>query len=243
MHWLLGASFLVAFGTWLRRLLGSHSPRPIRSTGLVALQGNLQAIYNLIVQEVETHAAILGISLNDAFEERDSNRHEISWRLVRLSLGEWNRLSDLLISLLRTLSKYLPSANAVVPGHRMSPENFKLRDIVDHVRLYEFLDPLVFSSKRRFLLQIRLLQKAAANLTGEFRRTCRYGEQTQDPSPEVWSRLDFCFHDFDLIAKEILLSLRALLACLPTEAAEGLGADLHLLLQQISRVAVSSPHG
>jgi hypothetical protein len=241
MHWFLGASVLVTIGALLRHVLGLNTPRSPQFKGLVALRPELYAVYHPVAREMETHAAILGISLNDAFEERDSNRHEISWRLVRLSLGEWNRLSDLLIGLLRTLSNYLPRATAVVPVRRMIPENFNSRDVIDHVRLYEFLDQLVFSSKRRFLLQLRLLLRATATLTGEFRRTCRYGEQTLDPSSEVWSRLDVYFHDFDLIAKETLLCLRALLACLPPDTCQDLSADLQALLHQVTRVAVTSP--
>lgn len=242
MYWVLGASALLTLGAFLRQLLGLNHRPPAPSKGRVRLRPELDVAYQAIEQEIETHTAILGISLNDAFEERDSNRHEISWRLVRLSVGEWKRLSDLLIELLHSLSKYLPRATGVVAARRMVPGNFKSPDMVDHVRLYEFLEQLVFSSKLRFVLQLRLLQKATATLTAEFRRTCRYGEQTHDPSPEVWSRLDVYFHDFDVIAKETLLALRALLACLPDAALQELRVDIQVLPQQVSRAVTSTPH-
>ena len=173
MYWVLGASALLTIGTFLRRLLGGAYPPAIQFRRLVPLRPELNAVYQPIEQEIDTHAALLRIPLNDAFEERDLNRHEIAWRLVRLSVGEWKRLSDLLIGLLQALSKSLPLASGVVAARRMVPGNFKSTAMVDHIRLYDFLEQLVFSSKLRFKLQLRLLQKATATLTAEFRRTCR----------------------------------------------------------------------
>ncbi len=206
--------------------------------GMVPLSPDLEAIYRPVALEAETQAAILGIALNDAFDERDAQHAELAWRLVQLSAGEWDRLGELVTDLLEVLSKGLATAPTVVPARTPGSDLFKSRVVIDHVRLHELLDQLVFSSRRRFQLQIRLLRGAAATLTTEFRRTYRYGERTRDCSPEVWTRLDLYFHDLDLIAKQALLALRALLACLPPKAGEALAVDLRALLQR--RVQVST---
>lgn len=232
MKWVLGGLVLLGIGALLRRLLRMAPSAAPRLSGLIPLRPELHAVYHPVAQEVETQAAILGISLNDAFEERDASRHDMAWHMIRLSAGEWDRLAEIVTALLNALAKYLTSARVVVPVRSIVADRFKSRVMIDYVRMHELLDQLVFSSKLRFQLQIRLLRRAAAALTGEFRHTYRYAERSEDRSPEVWSRFDLYFHDFDLIAKETLLAFRALVACLSPEAIPDLSADLHTLVQR-----------
>src|SRR5208337_4427861 len=119
---------------------------------------------------------------------------------------------------------------------------FKSRPVIDNVGLYEFLDQVLFRSKHRFSLQLRLLLRSTAVLSKEFRRACREGERTLDSSEELWTRLDYYFHDFDLIAKETLLAFRTLLACQPPEGLQELALDLQTLLERGTRVSVSLSH-
>jgi hypothetical protein len=109
--------------------------------------------------------------------------------------------------------------------------------MIDYVRTHELLEQLVFRSKLRFQLQLRMLRRAAETLSMEFRRAYRYADRTQDRPPELWNRLDFYFHDFDLIAKETLLSFRTLLLHLPHSSLPGFAADLRSLLQRGVRSA------
>lgn len=238
MSWLLGAIALLVVGLGLRLLLWSPAPRGPHSRGMVPLTPERVTLYNPVALEAETQAAILGISLNDAFNERDAQHADMAWRLVQLSAAEWDRLAELVMGLLEVLSRGMATARTVVPARTPGADLFKSRVVIDNVRLHELLDQLVFSSRRRFQLQIHLLRSGVTSLTTEFRRTYRYGERTRDCSPEVWTRLDLYFHDLDLLTKQTLLSLRALLACMPDEALRVVGVDLRALLQR--RVHVSS---
>ena len=174
---------------------------------------------------------MLGISLNDAFEERGAGRHDMAWRMIRLSAAEWDGMAKIAAGLLDALAKYLPGAQVVVTPRSIHAHRFKSRPMVDYVRMHELLDQLVFSSRRRYQLQLRLLRRAAEIVTGEFRHTYRYAERTDDRSPEVWSQIDLYFHDFDLIAKEALLAFRALLACLPLSFLPKFSLELNALLR------------
>src|SRR5438552_8293665 len=84
MEWVFGGLVLVAFGAVLRRVLRLNSDGP-KPSGPAPLGSARDAIYRPIALELETQAAILGISLNDAFEERDSGRAVTAQRLVCLS--------------------------------------------------------------------------------------------------------------------------------------------------------------
>ena len=237
---MLGVLILVMVGALLYRAFRLGSPSVPRIKGLVHLRPDLHAVYHPVAQEVERQTAMLAVSLNDAFDERDVGRHDMAWRMVGLSASEWGRVAELVTALLNTLSAFVTSAHAVVPVRAVAVDEFKSRVMIDHSRMHELLDKLLYSSQRRFQLQIRLLLGATATLTAEFRRTRRYGEHTQDPSPEVWSRLDHYFHDFDLVAKEALLAFRGLLVCLPPEAISELTAELRTLVPRGARTSVTT---
>ena len=190
-----------------------------------------QAVYDGFAAEVEARIAMLGISLNDAFEERDAGRRDMAWRMVRLSASEWDGMEKIITGLLNTLTKHLPNAQVVVTPRSIHAHRFKSKPMVDFVRMHELLDQLVFSSRRRYQLQLRLLRRAAEIVTGEFRRTYRQAERTDDRSAEVWSQIDLYFHDFDIIAKEALLAFRAFLACLPLSVLPKFSLDLNALLR------------
>ncbi len=226
MAWVVGGLILLVIGAALRSLLRLGRQTKGRPTGFAPLDSEREAIYQPIALEIETQAAILGISLNDAFEERDSGHHDVAWRLVRLSVAEWNRLAELVTTLLKAAAKHLPRAHVVIPAHGIAAHRFKSPTMIEYVRMHELLDQLVFNSRLRFQLHLRVLRRASETLTAEFRRAYRYAERTEDRPEELWKRLDLYFHDFDLVAKEALLAFRALLICLPNPALADFGADV-----------------
>lgn len=232
MKWIMAFLVLGGVGLALRRLLRLNIDRSRSAGRLPPLSEDRVSIYQPIVLEIETQSAILGISLNDAFEERDAGNSEIAWRLVRLSMSEWDRLAEIVTLLLSHMTKHLGAAKIVVPTRTMGAHHFRSRVMVDYVRMHELLDQLVFQSRLRFQLHLRVLRRAVETLSAEFRRSYRYAERTGDRPPELWSRLDHYFHDLDLVAKEALLAFRALLACLPHSALPAVGADLQTMLRR-----------
>ena len=226
MDWAIGALVLIIVGAALSRILRPSPQSTVRSKALAPLGADRGSIYQPIAMEIETQAAILGISLNDAFEERDSGHYEIAWRLVDLSAGEWDRLEEILTDLLRTVTSHMPSAHEVVPTRSMVANRFKSGAMIDYVRLHEVLDQLVFGSRLRFQLHVRVLRKAAETLTTEFHRTFGQAERAGECPEELWKRFDLYFHDFDLVAKEALLAFHAFLLFLPDSALADIAADL-----------------
>ena len=242
MQWLVAGLILTVVAWSLRRMLHMNGRGKAPAGGWEYLREDVQSIYQPVAQEIETQTAILGITLNEAFGEREAARHEMAWHVVRLALGEWERLRGLVVGLQDLLVKFLPATQGIVVMRRVAVGHFKSRAAIDNVALYEFLDQVLFSSKHRFALQLRLLFRTSALLTKEFRRTCRQGERTLDSSGELWTRLDYYFHDFDLITKETLLAFRALLACQSPKAARELALDLQTLLERGTRVSISLSH-
>jgi hypothetical protein len=230
MSWLEGLLILAVVGFLLRRVLWTKLPKQHTPAGLAPLGSERRAVYDGFAPEVEARIAMLGISLNDAFEERDAGRYDIAWRMVRLSAAEWYGVEKIIAGLLNTLTKHLPEAQFVVTPRSIHAHRFLSKSMVDYVRMHELLDQLVFSSQRRFQLQLRLLRRAAEIVTGEFRRAYRQAERISDRSAEVWSEIDLDFHDFDLITKEAVLAFRALLASLPPSALPKLSFDLNAVL-------------
>jgi len=225
MEWVFGGLVLVAFGAVLRRVLrmNSDGPKPL---GPVPLGLAREAIYRPIALELETQAAILGISLNDAFEERDSGRSDNAWCLVHLSTSEWGRLAEIVVALLNTVNEYMPLARVAVPVRSLATQRFKSRIMIELMRTHELVQQLVFRSKLRFQLHIRTLRRAAETVTADFRHEYHAAEDAGNQSPDLWRLLDLEAHDFDLITKETLLAFRAFLPCLRDSDLAGFAAEI-----------------
>jgi hypothetical protein len=240
MQWVGGVLVLATVAVLLRRALRMGGRRAkVRARAQESLRADLQAIYAPVEQEVFARITILGITLNDAFGERQANRHEMAWHIVRLAMGEWERLTELIVGLQDLITKFLPGSIGVVPARRIAVNHFKSLTMKDYVGLYEFLDQILFRSKLRFALQLRLLSHGSAALGKEFSRACRDGSLSYDSSDELWCRLDYYFHDFDLVCKETLLAFRTLLVCQSSQGAQVLALDLIDLLDRGMRVSVS----
>ena len=231
MRWVVGALILAAVGYLLRRLLWEELPKQHVPSGLAPLGTARRVVYDGFAPEIEARVAMLGISLNDAFEERNGGRFDIAWRMVRLSASEWYSVEKILTGLLTTLAKHLPKAQYMVTPRNIHAHHFLSRSMVDYVRVHELLDQFVFNSHRRYQLQLRLLSRAVAIVTEEFQRTYRHAQRVGDTSKEAWTEIDLDFHDFDLIAKEAVLAFQALLTCLPPDVLPKLSADLESLLR------------
>ena len=243
MSWALGLLMLAGTGYLLRRVLRMGSRAAGHQAGLPPLHPQLQSVYYPMAREVETCATILGITLNDAFEERSACHHDMAWRMVGLSAREWDHLAEIVKALLNTLGKYAANATVVVPARRLARKRFKSRVMIDFLRMPELLDLVVLRSRLRFQLQIRFLRRSAEVLTVAFRDTYRYMERTGDQSPEFWTRLDVYSYDFDLIAKETLLAFRALLICLSPQDLPNLSGELTRLLHEgVSKRPVPANH-
>ena len=232
MSWVIGAAgvvFLLIFGSVLRQLFFGGATGGT-SCGWVRLTAERECIYQPIALEIETQASILGVSLNDALEERDLGKQEIARRLVGLADCEWVRLAQLASGLLNALGKYMPTARVVVPVRNIAAHHFKSPAMVDYARMHEVLDQFVFRYKLRFQLHMRVLRRAMEALTVEFGQTYRSVLGAGGGADGVWKHLDLCFHDFDLITKEVLLAFRAFLTSLPDEELQALATDLNALI-------------
>jgi len=242
MRWVVGALILSAVGYMLRRLLWKELPKQHVPSGLAPLGTARRAVYDGFAPEIEARVAMLGISLNDAFEERNAGRFDIAWRMVRLSVSEWYGVEKILSGLLNTLSKHLPKARYVVTPRNIHAHRFLSKSMVDYVRVHELLDQFVFSSQGRYQLQLRLLNRAVEIVTEEFRSAYHQAQRAGDSSPEIWTEIDLDFHDFDLIAKEAVLAFRALLTSLPPAALPQLAHDLESLLRGRVRARPAPAH-
>jgi hypothetical protein len=228
----IGGLTLVVAAWLIRRVLRMDANHRGRHAAYVPLTPERQAIYTPISMEVETQVVMLSILLNDAIEERDSAHPEIAWRLVTLSSTGWDRVAEIITTLLDTLQKNISQTRAAVPYRGMVARRYKSQCMIDYLRMHELLDQLVFRSRMRFHLQVHTLRKATATLSMEFHRAYGYGDRSEDRPPELWRRLDIYAHDFDLVSKEALMAFRAFLICLPHSALKTVRADLEPALRR-----------
>jgi len=235
MSWLWEGGVLVAVGVLVRRALRMGMPKPEMCNGLTVLNCSQSRLFNHMLRDLEIETAILGVALNDAMEERDAGNAEIAWRLVMLGASEWDRLAATVVVLLNQISRYLPVSRLDSPVRRMHPDRFKSKSMIDYVRLHEILPQFVFHSKLRFQLHLRVLRRAVETLNTEFRLLHRTAERSAVRPLDLWGRLDFYFHDLDLLTKEALLALRSFLPGLSETELQNFDTDLHSQLPRLAQ--------
>jgi hypothetical protein len=240
MHWLAAGTFLLLLAIFLRWVLKLNAPGSSSRGRVAQLGSEREAIYQPVAQEIVTQSAILGISLNDAIEERDAGQPDIAWRLVYLSLSEWDRLAEILSELNSIMVRHLASTRGIAAPRTVIADRFRSRAMIDFMRMHELFDQLVFRTRLRYQLHLRMLRRASETLTSEFRKQYRNASRAEDRSAELWESLDYYFHDFDLLAKESLLSFRLLLACLPHPQLDDLMKEAQALVRHSVRVKVSA---
>jgi len=233
MHWVLGSFTLIVVGTVLRRILRLGDPALSQYCGMIPLDRNRELTFDPLAREIEARTGILGVSLNDAMDEKNIGNQEVAWRLARLACSEWERLAGVMMVLLNLLNDHLPDIQMVFPIRRMSSSHFMSRTMADYVRMHELLSQFVFRPRLRFQLQLRVLRRAVETLTAEFNRECYQGERGgNSPSGDCWQRLDVYYHDFDVITKESLLALRAFLVCLPDNSIGPFAVEIQAIIHK-----------
>ncbi|HEY6293491.1 MAG TPA: hypothetical protein VI455_18210 [Terriglobia bacterium] len=218
----------------LRQLLGLGTNAP---PGRVSLDANRERLCLAIALELESRAAILAVSLNDAVDEMVSGNAENAWKLLHLTVSEWNRLAEILSLLLRVIANYLPLARVATPARSLVPRYFRSEIMIEYVRLHDWVDQFLFRAKLRFSLQVRILRHGVDSLTADFRRVQPRTYMAPDSSPALWTRLDCDFHDFDLIIKGTLLAFRSFVTWLPESAVRDFTTELQPVLEHSVRAS------
>jgi hypothetical protein len=225
MSWVLAGLTLIMVGYVCRRVL--HLDRRSQwRRGLMPLSAEREQIYQPVALEIETQTAILGITLNEALGEREFGNQENAWRLVRLAVCQWDRLAEIVSLMLHAIAEDLSASRSIVAVRSITTNRFRSRAMIEFVGTWDLLDQLIFRSKLRYQLHIRVLRRAIETLTAEFRRSYRSAERSSESADEMWGNLDPAFHDYDLIIKESLLALRAFLIALPDSALQDFASSL-----------------
>jgi hypothetical protein len=225
MTWALGLAVFLVVALGVRRLLHIGAvDRPFRSPSDV-LGPQRETLYSEAGREIETRITMAAVSLNEAIEEQRAGRPELSAQLLSLVVSEWIRLAEIVQNLQALTIRYLVLSPYTLPLRPLTTRHFRSPIMADHVRFHSFLDQFILRPRRRFQLHVGILRHATQILTEE---VCRC-----DPALTALSgrggKLDYYFHDFDLVAKETLVAFRSLLACLPDSALADVAQEIGVL--------------
>ena len=222
MVWAESIVVLVVVAVVTRKVLGLSGPSPAPNLPPADVRRRLS---RLVTLEVEAQSAILAISLNDAMEEHETGQPELAWNTLHLmTSAQWVRQAEMLGVLLNAVTRHLPLTRMSVPTRSLVPEFFKSEAMRGYLVLHDTAEQFLFRGKPRFSLHVRALDQALLRLTTDFL------ESQPDPlsllDDDLWSRLDHDFHDFDLLSKETVLTVRGVIASLPANALDSFAAEI-----------------
>ncbi len=242
MLWLVEVGVLLVVAVVLRRSL--HLSRP---TAPKESPGNRQNSYlkpecSPLASDIEAHAAILGVLLNDIIEEQNSGRTGLARETLTLFQDEWNRLVKLVENLQRLSLRYLPTVQYPIDARNLDASSFRSQPLSEFIRRNGDLSQFVFRSKLRFQLQMRLLGRATSLLNESFEELKHDAEQCPRVFDWALSQIDLHYHDLDRLTKETLLGFNEEVGCLTGSVREDLVTELVDLAaeQNVSR-PIASP--
>jgi hypothetical protein len=229
MVWPECIAVLATVGLITRRLLGLSVLGP-RSSPPARERERLSRGITL---ELRAQTAILAVALNDAMEERDCGHPELARSTLHLAAAQWDQQAETVLLLLHAVTRHLTMARLALPPRALVPEYFKSECMRGYLALHDSADQFVFRSKPRFNLHVRGLVQALARLSDDFAEA--QSAAHMEPDPSSWTRLDDDFHDFDLLSKEALLTVRSFIASLPSAALQSFAAEVQPVLRRSVR--------
>ncbi len=244
MLWLVEVSILLVVAVVLRRSLhlgrraAPKEARPGRQNSY------LKPVCSPLASDIEAHAAILGVLLNDIIEEQNSGRTGLARETLTVFQDEWNRLVKLVENLQRLSLRYLPTVQYPIDARNLDARSFRSQPLSEFIRRNGDLSQFVFRSKLRFQLQMRLLGRATSLLNESFEELKHDAEQCPRVFDWALSQIDLHFHDLDRLTKETLLGFNEEVGCLADSVREDLVAELADLTagQNVSRSIASPAH-
>lgn len=238
MVWIFEFAILVVVAAALRRALHlGKTPAP-RQPGPRFRRPANNSLCSPLVSEIDAHASILGVALNDAIDELASGKTEMARCMLGVFSSERERLVELVIDLQNLSLKYLPTVQDPIEGRTLDPESFRSAPVSEFLKRHNVLEQFVFRSKLRFQLQLRLLRRATALLNESIEESIGNPAKGTAGFGGTLTQLDLYFHDLDLLSKETLLGFSAELASLPEDMLEEVSAEIAALT---NRNTVLSP--
>lgn len=234
MVWIFEIGVLLVVAVVLRRILHmGHDPAFEERTPRFRRPRN-SPLCAPLASEIEGHATILGVLLNDVIEEQEAGNTEVARRMLDVFDSERERLVEFVVSLQNLALNYLPAIQYPIDTRSLSHEAFRSQLVSDFIRRHRGLEQFIFRSKLRFQLRLRLMRRATALLNESFVELKRDAGTSSGSFGWALSRLDLYFHDLDLLTKETLLGFNAELACLPDTVLEEVAVELSALTSQRS---------
>jgi hypothetical protein len=232
MVWIFELGILAVVALVLRRALNLGKTSAPKQTAPRFRRPANNPLCSPLVSEIDAHTSILGVALNDAIDELASGNLEIARCMLSVFSSERERLVELVIDLQNLSLKYLPTVQYPVEARSLDPGSFRSQPVTEFLNRHGVLEQFVFRSKLRFLLQLRLLRRATAQLNESFEEAMRKPGMGIEAFNETLAKLDLYFHDLDLLTKETLLGFSTELASLPDDVLEDLTAEVSALTRR-----------
>jgi hypothetical protein len=218
--WMIGISVVSCFVVLF--LFGRRNERIIRRDWELLLSPKGEALYRDIEGRVHNELALVDIAYSEAFTVRQLGSVDEAKHLLDVGYRVIEKFSPNMLQLLGAMANFSRMVSAMAPVVPLRPKDFKLTQIVSLAYLNGFLHQFLVSSAERYRLKIYILGQSFSLATRFLLESTQRITRNEPEAEREWDQIQAIRSDFQMLTKQSLDGLRALLTSLAAERREDL---------------------
>ena len=176
------------------------------------------SVFTKFSQQLEAYYSMLSVSLNEAFELRDSGYRLKALQAVWVTPDLCWRLSDQMEALLQTLGEHAKHHGIVPNTAPLNPANFIGSRGQRAARFSGILSHIVLTHRMQFLQKLETLQDMVSGISDDFCTSAEIlGEGTAIHPPALWKTVDENHYDLNTCLRESIVVLKSFLLATPDD--------------------------
>lgn len=182
------------------------------------LSADKSPVYNLYTEQLEATYRMLSVSLDEAMALQRSGQVMKSYQAVSVTPSLCTRLTELLLSILRTLSDHGKHYGIVPNASPLEQSNFRGLREQRSAKRNELLSRVLLTERSQFLHKLGSLEEMVDAIAKDFRAVSEDLAKGASCQPEAdWQTLDDGHFDLNTCLRETVVLLKCFLLVLPKD--------------------------
>lgn len=198
-------------------LLGRRDERAVRRNWTLLLTPRGERLYDAISGRVQTQLSLADATYDEAFSVRELGSLEEAKELLDVGFTVIEKFAPGMLQMLSAMGTFSRMVSAMTPLRPLSPQKFRLAQLVSLAYLHQVVHQFLVSSSERFRLRLYVLGRGFGLATRFLLASTRRITSGAPGQDREWEQVQAIRQDFQTLTDESLETLRALLTSLAAD--------------------------